>query len=626
MRWMLAGLAALTVVVPAAAGEVRVDGEPRQWHKVTVSIDGPSARESDDDPNPFTDYRLTVAFRHESGTPSYRVPGYFAADGDAGNTSADSGRVWRAHLAPDKPGNWTYAVSFRKGRGVALDDSTEGEPVADADGLSGSFRVEPTDKAAPDFRAKGRLEYSGGHYLRFAGTNEPFLKAGPDAPETLLGYRDFDGTSTRKVPLKTWGPHVKDWRPGDPTWKDGKGKGLVGALNYLASKGCNAFSFLTYNVGGDGENVWPFTEPERKRHYDCSKLDQWQVVFDHAQARGLFAHFKLQEQENDDNRKHGNQEQDEAAEVAAALDGGDLGPERTLYLRELVARFGYLLALNWNLGEENTQSTEQQRAMAGYLRATDPYPHSIVVHTFPNRQDAIYPDLLGDRSTLTGASLQNGWDVAHARTLKWVEASARSGRPWVVCNDEQNPASLGVPADPGYEGNDGVARDPKTPDAPGYTLDDIRKRTLWGTLTAGGAGVEYYFGYRLPQNDLVCEDFRSRERSWDYARIALKFFHEHLPFTEMVNADALVGNPGHGEGRYGFAKSGEVYLIYLPEGGEADLDLSDASGTFRVHWFDPRRGGPLVEGDVLGVSGGGKAKLGAPPSDPGEDWVVLIRK
>ena len=34
---------------------------------------------------------------------------------------------------------------------------------------------------------------------------------------------------------------------------------------------------------------------------------------------------------------------------------------------------------------------------------------------------------------------------------------------------------------------------------------------------AGGAGVEYYFGYSLPENDLLCEDFRSRDRSWDFA-------------------------------------------------------------------------------------------------------------
>ena len=104
------------------------------------------------------------------------------------------------------------------------------------------------------------------------------------------------------MPLKTWSPHVRDWRAGDPTWQGGKGKGLIGALDYLAGRGANAFSFLTYNAGGDGDDVWPFVERDDKLHYDCSKLDQWQVVFDHAQSLGLFLHFKTQETENDDKR------------------------------------------------------------------------------------------------------------------------------------------------------------------------------------------------------------------------------------------------------------------------------------------------------------------------------------
>ena len=92
-------------------------------------------------------------------------------------------------------------------------------------------------------------------------------------------------------------------RPGDPTWKGGKGKGLIGALNYLSAKGVNTFSFLPYNAGGDGDNVWPFVARNDKLHYDCSKLDQWGVVFDHATAKGLYLHFKLQENEIDDDRR-----------------------------------------------------------------------------------------------------------------------------------------------------------------------------------------------------------------------------------------------------------------------------------------------------------------------------------
>src|SRR4029078_2367048 len=103
-----------------------------------------------------------------------------------------------------------------------------GQPVASLDGATGSFDVTASNKSAPDFRVRGRLQYVGKHYLRFAGSGEYFLKAGADAPETLLGYQDFDGTRTLKTALHTYAPHLQDWKAGDPGWKNGKGKGLIG--------------------------------------------------------------------------------------------------------------------------------------------------------------------------------------------------------------------------------------------------------------------------------------------------------------------------------------------------------------------------------------------------------------
>ena len=367
-------LTVLCLVPAAAAPEGVVSGELKAWHKVTLTLDGPAARERDTAPNPFLDYRLTVRFTHESGSPAYDVPGYFAADGNAGETSAEAGAKWRAHLSPDKAGRWTWRASMARGPRVAVEPAAKGEPVAGVDGLGGSFEVLPTDKTGRDFRARGRLQYVGGHYLRFAGTGEPFLKAGPDSPETLLAFTDFDGTAATKKegPLKTWAPHLRDWRPGDPTWKGGRGKGLVGALNYLASRGVNAFSFLTYNAGGDGDNVWPFVERDLKLHYDCSKLDQWQVVFDHAQSLGLFLHFKTQETEMDDQALSTSARRERSPRRSTEARSASSGASTT---GSWWRRFGHELGLNWNLGEENTQTPEEQRAMAAAFRELDPYGH-----------------------------------------------------------------------------------------------------------------------------------------------------------------------------------------------------------------------------------------------------------
>jgi hypothetical protein len=601
--------------MPNGNGAVEITGELKRWHKVTLEVDGPFAHELDMEPNPFRDYKMDVTFTHESGSPSYKVPGYFAADGIAGESSADKGIKWKAHLSPDKTGIWNYSISFERGENIIASDIPWSYELTPYHGIKGSFTVAETDKTGRDFRSKGRLEYVDKRYLQFQGSKEYFFKAGSDAPETLLAYEDIDGTYTVKRELKTWKKHVKDWNEGDPTWKDGKGKGLIGALNYLSEKGANAFSFLTYNAGGDGDNVWPFVIRENKYHYDCSKLDQWQILFDHAQSMGLYAHFKTQENENDDNRIGHDQNN---GVVIESFDGGELGPQRRIYYRELIARYGYLLALNWNLGEENTQSIKEKKDLFKYIDEVSPYNQNIVIHTFPNEQNSIYGALLSDKS-MTGASLQNSWDDVHKRTLQWINESTKAERPWVTANDEQGSAGTGAPPDPGYQGYDATKL--------GYDLHDIRKQTLWGNLMAGGAGVEYYFGYKLPENDLVCEDFRSRDRSWEYAKIAIDFYdNSGLPFLEMTNQNKLIGNGTNEKEKYCLAKEGEVYLVYLGYTNTSSLDLSSVSGSFEVTWFNPRTGESNLRGKVKRVKGGSKIELGTAPKNFNEDWLVVVKR
>lgn len=580
------------------SGAVVIGGELKRWHKVTLTLDGPWASESGT-PNPFLDYRMEVTF--SNGALTYVVPGYFAADGDAGESSATAGTKWRAHLSPDLTGTWTYVIGFRRGTDAAVNGG--GTTLAPYHGRSGSFSVAASDKTGRDLRAKGRLQYTGGRYLRHAGSGEAFIKVGADSPENLLGCVDFDNTYDHDGgTLKTWSPHVGDWRSGDPTWKGGKGKGIIGAVNYLASEGMNVFSFLTYNMGGDGRDVWPLVTHSDRLRYDCSKLDQWEILFSHADRQGMFLHFKTQETENDN-------------EAGRAFDGGETGRERKLYYRELIARFGHHLALNWNLGEENTQTTAQQRAMAQYFHDTDPYHHLVVLHTYPGQQEAVYRPLLGSASRLAGASIQISWDAVHQETLQWINESAAAGRPWVVANDEQGSANIGIPPDAGWPGYSGS-----------ITQDQVRKATLWGCLMAGGAGVESYFGYQTGETDLTAQNFRSRDRWWDYCRHAHGFFAQHLPYTGMANANALVGNGGNDNSRYALAKAGEVYAVYLANGGATSLNLAGTSGAFEVRWFDPRNGGALQSGSVTTVSGGGTVALGNPPSSSGSDWAVLVRR
>ncbi len=213
----------VTIVDNDTAGGV-ITGELKTWHNVTITFDGPTTNESAT-PNPFTDYRVIVTFTGPSAQ-TYDVPGYYAADGNAAETSATSGNKWRVHFAPDEVGSWSYVASFRTGATIAIDTSpSAGSSAGYFDGASDSFSVTATDKTGDDFRGKGMLEYVGEHQLQFAETGEYFLKGGADSPENFLAYYEFDGTydtGGTATPglnngLHEYPNHVSDWNTGDPT-------------------------------------------------------------------------------------------------------------------------------------------------------------------------------------------------------------------------------------------------------------------------------------------------------------------------------------------------------------------------------------------------------------------------
>ena len=577
-----------------------ISGELKMWHRVTLTFDGPECSEDMTELNPFMDYRFNVTFTHKESGESFLVPGYFAADGNAGETSATKGNKWRVHFAPNATGEWTYSVNFRKGIFVAVSDRVDtfksGEYM---DNATGSFSIEESDKTGRDFRSKGFLRYTGERYLRFSGTGEYFLKAGPDSPENFLSFVDFDGTFHNDGQsdhlVKKWAAHAKHWKEGDPTWKDGKGKNIVGALNYLASKELNSFSMVTMNVNGDDRNVFPYVDYNTLDRMDCSKLDQWEVLFTHADVLGMFMHFKLLEFENQ-----------------GLLDGGGVGAKTKLYFREMIARFGHHLALNWNICEETgdwdkflscaPQDTWNKLSCAGYFQKHDPYKHHIVIH---NGEE--FNDILGPNSPFTGVALQT-WDeefrFVHSRVKMWIDESKKAGKQWAVACDEPGHWQIGL-----------------VPDADDQNHDIPRKNALWGALMAGAWGIEWYFGYDYAHFDLNCEDYASRDLFWDQCRIANDFFWDNeIPFWDMHSHDELVLN----EDDYGFAKLGEVYVFYL-KNGTAKVDLSTLPKKSKVFWYNPREGGKLKKGSVRSVEPGSSVDLGFAPKDKDKDWVVVIR-
>ena len=105
------------------------------------------------------------------------------------------------------------------------------------------------------------------------------------------------------------------------------------------------------------------------------------------------------------------------------------------------------------------------------------------------------------------------WTLSHpslgfTSTLDWVQRSAAAGRKWIVTFDESGPKEEGV-----------------VPDSVDPNHDIVRKGWLWGNIMAGGAGVEFYFGY--DKDDILLQDFRTRANLWKQARFALEFFDDN---------------------------------------------------------------------------------------------------
>ena len=585
-------LSLFTLLAACGGPYPSVEGDLVAWHRVTVSFPGPATSE-EAEANPFRDYRLTVLFRNEASGKTVDVPGFYAADGNAAETSATAGSVWRAHFLPSEPGAWQFTTSFRTATDIALnEDPQAGEPTA-FDGASGMFIVEPADPNAPGFLSKGTLDYVGEHYLRFAETGEYFLKGGADSPENFLGYAEFDQTKDADAGsgsyehigevIHHYEPHVQDWNDGDPTWQDGKGKGMIGALNYLASEGMNSVYFLTYNLDeGDGRDVWMWSAEDVRDRFDVSKLDQWEIVFDHMDRLGLMLHVVIQETENDRNL------------------GGDasLNPIRKLYLRELIARYAHHPAIMWNLGEENNTPDKDRKEISAYMRSIDPYDHPITVHTHNNRALEFYRGILG-APNFEASSIQSHPTRYYQEALGLSQLTAEAGRPWVIFGDEQAPASHGV-----------------IPDADDPEHDEPRIEALWGNLMGGGSGVEWYFGHQYAHMDINMEDWRSRDIMWDQTRYALEFFHEYLPFWEMTP------DPDRASVGRTLAKGDDILAIQIPAGGASVVRLGE--GEYTIRWFDPRNGGSLQEGSFSTISGPGEVPVGAPPSEPRRDWVTLL--
>ncbi|MFT5049085.1 MAG: hypothetical protein ACI8QZ_000474 [Chlamydiales bacterium] len=594
--------AAFLAYRPNPGGGAQSDGDasatlhgPRvTWQPTEIWFEGPWADQNADAPNPFLDYRLKVAFSHPS-QPDIVVPGFFAGDGAEGG----SGTIWKARFTPPRSGNWTATASFRVGTDVSISTATSPGSAGMLEGSSVTFNVARRDPSAPGFHRWGRLEYVGQHYPKF-NDGPYFIKTGVNSPENFLGYRGFKNTGKAGGigQLHDFEPHVSDWMPGDPNFTGNvhevDARGIIGAINYLSSRGVNSIFAMLMNLGGDGQDAHPFTTADRtpygKTHYDVGRMHQWNVIFEHAARKGIAMHFGLGETEQANENW---------------LDNAQLGVERKLFYREMVARFAHLHAVKWTLCEENDFSVSNLRQFADYLGGQDAYDHPVTFHNNPN-DFSDYNQVAGE-TRFEATSLQYHEDQASNQVEAMRDLSRQAGHRWIVQADENNPWQTGLT---------------------NSNATDLRRRVLYDVLFSGGH-VEWYFGWfssANPGGDLTVEDFRTRDAMFVSMERAREFMENHLPYWEMEADDNLVsGESSSYGGAEVFFKAGESYAVYYPSASTTGtIDLSLAGGDLQKRWFNPRTG--TFQGLPESVQAGGNLAVGAPPSNSSEDWIVLFAK
>ncbi len=597
MKKMLFGLLFLLIQVGSAQ---TIDGELKKWHRITLSASLPDSNLSEAE-STFKNFRVDVLFSRPDGS-TIRVPGFFATDGDAANSSTSEGKIFKAYLRPDTIGDWSYTLLYYEGTDVALKNINDlPEPTTT---LNGNLNIIASDKTQPDLRALGRIRYatSGSdnsrRYLQYSETGKYLLKFGPDSPENFLSYEDFDRDTNfndcgNKCFDHKYTAHANDFNTNNPTWKTNKGQNIIGAINYLTNKAqVNSMSMSLY--GGDDVNVYPWTAPNKKFEYDVSKMEQWEIVLNHAEQKGLLLHFKLAEAENWNNLNTN---------------------EIKIYYREMVARFGHHLGVEWNIAEEygarfSGNISGGVNTKVNILAQLDPWQNHRVIHTRPEASaKKLYDDLLEIDAKLTGASMQNehgdNYTEVFSLTLDLINKSKANNTPWVVTSDEQATANRGL----------FNTQDPSN----GAVSDQARKFVLWGNLIAGGAGVMWYGG---ANGDFRTENMARFDQLHAWCKYAIVDFFENnsIPFWEMENNNNLIT----GNNNRCLAKLGDEYVIYLPNGGTTDLDLNNTNGSFQVQWFNPRNGGDLISGITINTNT--TTSIGNPPSNTDSDWVAYVKK
>jgi Family of unknown function (DUF6298)/Putative collagen-binding domain of a collagenase len=225
------------------------------------------------------------------------------------------------------------------------------------------------------------------------------------------------------------------------------------------------------------------------------------------------------------------------------------------------------------------------------------------------------------------AIFSKDWQYQMVRSIKTYEATKRKQHAvGMTAFDSGRAGSMAAlwasPADWISPQNDGTAGDFMS-DPPAATG---RKVIISDTDHLWGEGGDHRWvwkcflrGYNPIYMDRIAALIGTPEGDIAGAEVTRRAMGYTRRLAERINLAAMLPHDELASTRYCLAHPGSEYLIYLPNGGEATVDLRGASGVFAREWINPRTGTITRAGTV---PGGSQRTVSAPDKS---DWVSYLR-
>jgi hypothetical protein len=350
---------------------VFIRGALAVWRPLAIEIVGPFRQEN---PETFRDFALSINLTNQKSGETLTIHGFFAADGDAAQTNARSGKLWRAWFTPPNDGVWRYTVSFKKGADIALRAplgtvEAGDTPAAAVDGATGELRIAAAKPGLSDQRDAGPVTFEKGalHFIRGSRVLTPTWRS---AAFGALAARIFGGPPSlaSHALVAQSVDMVNDANGGDSReWRENRVERLAASLARDSITALCLAPLLVHQTDSAIQVVLspysrrpdePVFAPSLRsvaRVFHVSRLEKWTFAFEQFNLQGITVFLCLEA----------------LGGTLARLSWNDSGHqiERHLFLREMVTRFGHLNGIVWG--------ATASAADAAFIRAMDGHGRTV---------------------------------------------------------------------------------------------------------------------------------------------------------------------------------------------------------------------------------------------------------